>query len=84
MLTPNDLEILIHCHVSPTLHPNINAPAVRETIDRFVKDGIIESSYEGGYYNTTEKGKAWLTIILQTPHPREAWVDNVGRVIKSR
>ena len=48
-MTPNDLSVLIHCHVSPEPHPAAStgpgfSPAVQEAISKFLKDGIIEST----------------------------------------
>ena len=83
-MTPNDLEILIHCHVSPTRHPRIDYHAVRESINKFIKDGIIEESADRDgphYYTTTDKGRAWIEMILRTPYPRQVWVDEKGKVI---
>lgn len=77
MTTPNDIDILIHYHVSASPHPRINAPAVQETLKRYVADGILVAK-EGNYYDTTVRGKAWVEMILKTPYPRLVWVDDKG------
>lgn len=76
-MTPNDLEVLIHCYVSPERHPRIDAPAVREAIKKFIRDGIIDERHR-----TTEKGEAWLELILRVPYPKKAYVDEEGKVIR--
>jgi DNA-binding PadR family transcriptional regulator len=76
-MSPSDLEVLIHCHAVAGVHPRFHAPAVRECIERFRSEGIIEE-YSGerrGEFYTTDKGAAWLEIILRTPMPIEAWID---------
>lgn len=45
VLTPSDLEVLIHCHAIPTPHPRWEAPAVREALNMFLKAGIIEVNH---------------------------------------
>jgi DNA-binding PadR family transcriptional regulator len=82
MTTPNDIEILIHCHCRPEVHPRIDAPAVQETMKRFIVDGIIEQYKTEKYFITTEKGDAWLKLILQVPYPKQAWVDSNNKIIE--
>lgn len=84
MNTPNDIEVLIHCHCSPNVHPRADAPAVIETIERFLNDEIIERSLRNeGTYNTTDKGRAWLKCILNVPYPTQRWVDSNGNAINT-
>jgi hypothetical protein len=58
------------------------APAVIETTDRFLRDGIIERRLDGSF-GTTEKGATWLAMILRVPYPTrlEMWVDERGEKI---
>ena len=95
MMTPNHIDILIHYYTTPGDHPRIDAPAVEQTIEEFVSDGILWSSYgsvklvndkvtnhENKYY-ITEKGKVWLLMILKTPYPtlKKIWVDGNDNII---
>ncbi len=80
-MTPNDIEILLHCHTTPGVHPRIDAPYVRSAIDMFVSNGIIEQR-EGDGYSTTSKGRALVEVLCSTPFPIEAWVDSNGKVIE--
>lgn len=73
MFTPNDIEILLHCHVSHEPHPRLHAPAVQEAINRFVKDDILYKL--GGTYNTTKRGAAWVEMICKTPYPELIYID---------
>jgi hypothetical protein len=76
MLTPNELEILIHYYVCPEIHDRFNAPAVEEACNKFVQDGIfIEDEFIYGKYTVTKKGQSWINNILNTPMPIEVWVD---------
>ena len=74
-MSPNDLEVLIHCYVSPNVHPRTGAPAVDEAIHKFLKDGIFCTTEEKYVYRVSSKGQAWLNMILSTPYPQERWVD---------
>lgn len=83
MTTPNDIDVLLHYHVSPTMHERASAPAVQETTERYLREGILvwiddETTRNGGYYKTTERGDAWVEMLLRVPYPRQAWVDETG------
>ena len=84
MITPNDLEILIHYFVSANPHPRETASAVSNAITRYINDGIFEinMTHRSGY-EVTDKGKAWLKTILAVPYPKKVWVDRDGNVIKT-
>lgn len=80
-MTPNDIEVLIHHHVSPSRHPRYDAPAVRETIDNFVKNDIFYTYNGKDEYRTTEKGKVLMHILCSTPFPEVRWVGKDGEII---
>lgn len=81
-MSPSDLEVLIHYHRCPAQHPRYDAPAVIEATKKFLMDEIIKVDYgnESGY-STTEKGRAWLSMILKTPYPVQFWVDDNGNKV---
>lgn len=85
MITPNDIDVLIHYHSSPAPHPRVTAPAVREAIEMFVVNDILTPKGMG--YKTTTRGRLWLKMILDTPFPIvketvQIWVDpRTGRFI---
>ena len=55
-MTPNDIEVLLHCHVSPRVHPRADAPAVREALRR-LEDNMLIEKREHDYYHTTSRGR---------------------------
>lgn len=73
-LSPNDIEVLIHCHCRPEPHPRLDAPAVRDAINRFLHFGIIKISGKD-MYNTTDRGDALMMMLCRTPFPESIWVD---------
>ena len=80
MLTPNELEILIHYHVCNLQHPRFDAPAVQEAINKFMTMGVFTQRNK---YYLTKKGKIWLNMILKTPCPECVFVDpRTGQFIK--
>ena len=80
-MTPNDIEILIHCYVSPVPHPRIEAPAVIDTLVMLENEGLIENTEED-VYCTTEKGRAHIETLCKTPWPIQKWVDHFGAIIE--
>ena len=73
-LAPNDIEVLIHYYSCPEAHPRINAPAVQSAIDKFIEDGIfIENNCD--VIRITDKGKAFVKMLCETPYPINIWTD---------
>jgi len=51
-MTPEEIEVLIRCHVSPTTHPRISEPAVQQAIRMFEAGGIVRKDSDlKGIYN---------------------------------
>ena len=71
--TPNDLDVLLHCYISPEKHPRSYAPAVEEAIRNFIVDSILLPTDQEGIFTVTEKGKVWLEMILDVPYPVQRW-----------
>jgi hypothetical protein len=82
-MTPNGIEILIHCYVSGTPHPRREAPAVKEQLENFEREGLITQlpGIDTGYM-TTDKGKAHVLQLCNTPLPRKIWIDATGKPIE--
>lgn len=74
MMTPNDLEILLHHYVSPCEFPRREADAYKKAVKMFLADGVFDHEDDGGY-RVTEKGKAWIVMILSTPMPKLKYCD---------
>lgn len=82
-LTPLELEVLLHCYYRPERHPELDhSQAVSNAFYRFAAEGIIRAHIEHDHYVLTGKGRAWVQMILSTPQPRQAWIDQHGRVVE--
>lgn len=79
-MTPNDIDVLLHCYVSPVVHPRIEAPAVQQTIARFVEQELIVR-VNGSVYKTTPRGEAHVQQLCNLPLPRAVWLDQYDHVI---
>lgn len=76
-MTPNDIEVLIHFHCSPCRHPNDAAPAVRESIEMMIENGLLERDTkpdEPMRFKTTSRGAAHLDQLCNVPFPRRGWI----------
>ena len=71
--TANNLEVLIHCYVSPAIHPRFDAPAVQEALRELEHNGLIYSRGTGpsNIFGTTKKGGFMLDYLLSVPFPVE-------------
>jgi len=82
-MTPNAIEILIHCHVCPLPHPRRDAPAVAEELRSLQANGLIEPEpgSQGGY-RTTDRGRAHIAQLCNTAWPVRAWIGADGNRIE--
>jgi len=74
-MTPLHIELMIHyyAHCEPTYNPE--APAVKEYTLDLLKEGLIdESATSGSGYVSTDKGKAFVEKICETPIPVQTWI----------
>ena len=79
-MTPNDIEILIHCHVCQEPHPRANAPAVVGSLEMMRDAGLIEQRL-GDNYHTTLRGQAHIEQLCCLPYPAIVYIDYKGDVI---
>jgi hypothetical protein len=91
--TPNHIEVLIHYYLSSTDHPRLSSPAVKEIVREFVEDDIFEDisdftleKINSPSFKLTEKGIAWLLMLLDTPYPipKTIWLDQKGKPINTK
>lgn len=84
-LTPLGLQILLHYHMSFDPHPEIDSMSVCRSIAEFLENEVLKESDKKsrGCYVLTDKGRAWLKCIFNTPMPRQktVWVDENNKII---
>jgi hypothetical protein len=81
-MSPSHIEFLLHCYYSPQKHHRIDAPAIQEAIEEFLKDDLIEIEVgEPEIYSTTDRGKAHVRQLCKLPLPTAKWVSFTGSVI---
>ena len=81
-MTPNDIEILIHCYVSPKCHPRYDAPAVKDSIAMLSKMGLIEHTGLN-IFNATARGVAHIQQLCNIGLPVQKWVGADGKEIQA-
>jgi hypothetical protein len=81
--SPSNIELLIWCHVRFEPHPRMEAPGVAETLKEFLDMGVIRTTPEPNVFTTTPLGAAWVESLCNTPPPRLAYIDQLGKIIKS-
>lgn len=75
--TPNNLDVLIHCHCSTEEHPRADAPAVQEAYNYLANSQMIcrdLDCIDSDRWTTTEKGDAYIKHLLSIPFPEIRWV----------
>lgn len=83
MHTPFELEVLIHFATSHAPFPR-ECPILEETCNNFINAGILSVDFnirtaDKSIWSITEKGRAWLTAMLNVPYPTQIWIDEHGR-----
>lgn len=73
-MSPNDIEVLIHCYGTREPHPRLTAPAVRDALDRFMVADLIKIEGDS-IYSTTEGGRLLVEMLCATPWPEHRWID---------
>lgn len=91
-MTPNEIEILLHFHVSSTQHPRQDAPAVVDATAMMLRNALIERAGRipggsvpptYGAWKTTERGAVLVAMLRETPLPVCQWVDpRTGQAVR--
>ncbi len=76
--TPSNIEILLHCHCCPEPHPRRDAPAVKQTLEKFMVMGVIQKASDSDMYTTTQLGAMWVQALRNTELPQIKYFDNNG------
>lgn len=82
-MTPNEIDVLMHCYTSPMIHERFEAPAVQEAIGMLLALGAVEKDSNRGddQYRTTNLGRAWVEAICNVPVPTAVFLDKDGKPI---
>ena len=82
-MTPLEISMLLHYHVSARDFPELSSPAQQEAMDYFIKAGFLKKSSmhtdpPTGYmqYSPTEKLHVYCEALCQVPEPKQVWVIN--------
>lgn len=77
-MTPLELEILLHYHTMPGDYRNgdFSAPAVGSALCRHYNRGLLSERVfpTTSRYKISERGRVFISHVLETPMPRQAWV----------
>lgn len=79
-MTPFEIDILMHYCCSPEDHSVVssNPPIWRETLARFVSEGLLEipdnPSEYSATYKATDRCRAYIKGLCNVPLPVQKWV----------
>jgi len=74
--SPADIEVILHFNSSTERHPRQDAPAVANAINGYLTDDILRpSGVHPSGLDITERGRAWVEMICDTPYPEQVWLD---------
>ena len=86
--SPLEIQLLLHCYacIGPWDNVSNGSPAHDEAISKFLVLGIVEPSSKAdenqmlvglsnSVYNCTDRGRALVTMLLNTPAPEARYID---------
>lgn len=65
-MTPVEVQVLLHCYYCAEKHPRSETAAVRLATAWLEANELIELDKFEGYYKTTEKGDALVSMVCNT------------------
>ena len=74
MMTPYELEILMHYHTSSSAFPRHHAPAFISTVNALEGMNLLQPTGEHLCFVTTARAIAYIDHILNLPLPEQKWV----------
>lgn len=74
--SPLKIETVLKAHYLPEFRLNRNYDALSDVVSQLILDGILEGvGLSGDHYALTQKGEAFVEMILNTSYPIQKWVD---------
>ena len=83
--SPLTIECVLKAHYQPEFIINTDYEAQVDAINKLIQNGILDrhnkydlsanKPYDYTHYTLTEKGKAFVEMILNTPYPIQSWTD---------
>jgi hypothetical protein len=72
---PLNAELLLHSHCIAAPMPRMDAPAVRESVEFLLTEGMIELYLPDGpdRYRTTDKGRFFIEHLMAVQFPVQRW-----------
>jgi hypothetical protein len=71
-VTPFEIEIILHHYASRGAFPRMLAPLYEPTVAHLVDIGLLDRE---DFPAVTDKGRAYVSMLLATPLPTPAWID---------
>ncbi len=75
-MTPLEVEILLHYYYSPHDYENLDAPAIKEAMEKFCKAGILTEwiNRTPRFYKNDEALELYIKAICSVPLPTRKWI----------
>jgi hypothetical protein len=77
--SPLKIETVLKAHYLPEFRLNRDYDALGDVVSQLLKDHILvrfaEHDSDADQLTLTEKGKAFVEMILNTPYPIQSWTD---------
>ena len=73
--SPARLDILLHYRGHADKHPHHGHPYFNEQIAEFIEVGLLTAYPQEPWYTLTERGEKFIDMLLDTPFPKQVWID---------
>jgi hypothetical protein len=72
-MTPLEIEILLHYHRDIDEPANLDAPAVKEALNKFVRAGILGLREDGTHWAVSTALELYIDAVCAVPLPVRVW-----------
>lgn len=73
MLRPIHISFMLACHTTSDPSAVLSSAHWNSDVGLKVRDWLIAEGLVDGFYKSTDRGKAWVDFICQTPLPEQEW-----------
>jgi len=74
-MTPYEIKLILHIGTTRSECENTDLPLFKDTIGRFLRDGLIEP-YDDNIYKCTSRGECFIKFLCNVGLPTRLWVDS--------
>jgi len=73
-MTPFEIQILIHYHITDDPFPNLDTPSGNDAVSKFISAGILYRSQDGNVHRVSGAMDLYIQAICDVQLPKQIWI----------